>query len=236
MLRFVLCDDNKTTLNKITSTLKSIFVNHDIDAEVSFAATNSTKLIDYLSSNKVDVIFLDIDLSNQVTGIDLARQIRTVDKYVYIVFLTAHFEYSMLAYKVKTFDFLMKPITYSKLEETVLRLCDDIYDNKNMFVKLGSSKRLFRVSDISYIEKEGAKATVHTTTSDFQIYGTVEEIRSCLPGYFVRCSKSFIVNSQKITNIDNKRHTLYIEENAINYSDRYITDERKLIFNEGITY
>ena len=234
MLHFALCDDNRSTLNKAITMLKTIFVNHDIDAEVSYATTSAAKLLNHLSENDVDVIVLDIDLSTNISGIDLAKKIRNINKHVYIIFLTAHFEYSMIAYKVKTFDFLVKPINYENLEDTVLRLHTDIFDNKSNFVKLGKGKHLLRTNSILYIEKDKAKATVHTTDKMIQIYGTIEDIISCLPEYFVRCNKSFIVNSKKVTYINTKDNLFYINNYKITFSDKYITNERMLMFDERI--
>lgn len=235
MLRFVLCDDNKNTLEKTSSTLESIFCNNDIDATISFATTSSSKLLEYLTENEADVIFLDIDLSNKVSGIELAKEIRKVNKYIYIIFITAHFEYSMLAYKVKTFDFLVKPITYESLRDTVTRLHDDIYGNKNCFVKFGRSKKYIRANEIVYIEKDKAKATVHTLDSTVQVYATVDEITSCLPDYFVRCNKSFIINKNRVSQVDMHERNLSVNKLRINYTRRYVSDERKMIFNERIT-
>ena len=147
MLHFVLCDDNRNTLEKLSENLNSIFSKHDIEAEVSFATTSPTKLIDYLNNNHSEVIILDIDFSQNLTGIDIAKQIRAINKTSYIIFLTAHFEYSMIAYKVKTFDFLVKPISNQKLEETILRLYEDSFGNKSIFVKLGNGNHIF--NDIS---------------------------------------------------------------------------------------
>ena len=235
MLQFVLCDDVKGTLNRISNYLNDIFLKYDMNAKVAFATTSPKQLLSYVENNSVDVFILDIDLDDQITGIEIAKKIRVKNKNAYIIFLTAHFEYSMIAYKVKTFDFLIKPLTNAKLEETILRLYEDIYDNTSSFVKIGNGKHIFKTADILYIEKSKAKAIVHTTTSDVQIYGTMDSIINCLPDYFIRCSKSYIVNIQKINRIDDKKHFIYINEDIINYSNKYINNERKMIFNERFT-
>ncbi len=232
MLHFVLCDDNKGTLDKTISTIKSIFTKHDLNAEISYATTSANKLLKYVEKNDVEVLLLDIDLSTNISGIDLAKEIRAVNKSVYIIFLTAHFEYSMLAYKVKTFDFLVKPLTYEKLEETILRLYEDAISDNEKFVKLGNGKQLLNANDILYIEKNKAKATIHTTYSDLQVYGTFDNISNCLPDYFIRCHKSYIVNSKKITQVDNHKNVFYINDEEIHFSKKFVTQERMLMFNE----
>lgn len=126
MLNFVLCDDNNIILSKLSKMLESIFIKNNLSAEVGFTSTKSDKIIEYLSNNKVDVLLLDIDLKSDMSGLEIANLIRKENKSIYIIFTTGHLEYGLVAYKYKTFDYLSKPITLERLEETVLRLFEDI--------------------------------------------------------------------------------------------------------------
>ena len=83
-------------------------------------------MLNYVSNNKIDVIMLDINLKSNKSGLELAEAIRKINKNSYIIFTTGHLEYAMIAYKFKTFDYLAKPITYDRLEETIKRLFDDV--------------------------------------------------------------------------------------------------------------
>ena len=58
---------------------------------------------------------------------EVAQKIRETNKEMYLIFTTAHLEYAMIAYKVKTFDYIAKPLTLERLEETVERLFNDIF-------------------------------------------------------------------------------------------------------------
>ena len=124
MLKFALCDDNENILDKLEKMLESIFTKNNFDASVVFTSSTTKTMLNFVSDNKVDVIMLDINLKSDKTGLQLAEAIRKVNKDAYIVFTTGHLEYAMLAYKFKTFDYLAKPITYDRLEETVIRLFD----------------------------------------------------------------------------------------------------------------
>lgn len=122
MLKFVLCDDNKNTLNQLSIMLESIFLKNDLEAEIVFKSHTESELLNYIENNTIDVLILDIQLSTKSTGIDIANKIREHNKDCYIIFTTAHSEFVFLAYQCKTFDFICKPITKERLEETVLRL------------------------------------------------------------------------------------------------------------------
>ena len=125
MINFAIIDDDKKIIDSLSHKLESIFINHELDAQISFATTNVKQLISYFKENKIDVLFIDIDLKSSLTGLELAEHIRKVNKDCYFIFSTAHFEYIPLAYKYKTFDFICKPISLERLEESVLRLFSD---------------------------------------------------------------------------------------------------------------
>ena len=126
MLNFVRCDDNLNIVNKLKEMLELLFVKNDVDAKVGFYSDNPKKILEYEKENIVDVLVLDINLNSNISGIDLAKEIRKRNKKVYVIFLTGHLEYSLIAYSVKTFDYLPKPITIERLEVTLNRLLEDL--------------------------------------------------------------------------------------------------------------
>ena len=137
MLNFVLCDDNLNIVKKLKEMLEILFVKDDIDAQVSFITDNPNKVLEYENNHSVDILILDINLNSNMSGIDLAQKIRKHNKNVYIIFSTGHLEYSLVAYSVKTFDYLPKPITIERLEVTLKRLLDDLKNNSNKkFIQL----------------------------------------------------------------------------------------------------
>lgn len=229
MLHFVLCDDNEVFLSKTSNILQNIFMKYDINAKVSYFTSDPIDLLNYMSNNIVDVLILDIDLNSTMSGIDLANKIRECNKAIYIIFITGHFEYSMLAYKVKTFDYLVKPISLEKMEDTILRLYYDACENTNSFLNINNGKYLIRQNDISYIEKFKSKAIIHTDSSDIEVYGSFNNLQSCLSDNFIRCHKSYIVNSSKVTKIDSKNNLLYIDDTKLTYSRNFLNPERGIL-------
>ena len=138
MIRFALCDDNVQLLSKLKEILELIFLKHDFDASVVFYSDDTNNLLDFLSNNQTDVLFLDIDFHSKQNGIDIAKIIRKNNKDMYIIFLTAHFEFIVSAFECKTFDFLQKPFSQSKLENTIVRLFDDFNSSNASFIKLNN--------------------------------------------------------------------------------------------------
>lgn len=210
MLDFVLCDDNFNVLTKLEKMLESILIDKNFDAHIALSTTSPEELINYVRNNKVNVIFLDIDLKSNVSGLDLANMIRKKDKNVYIVFTTGHLEYGLIAYKYKTFDYLAKPITKERLEDTVVRLFEDISGSKTNFVRLDNNKTIIKQDSIQYIQKDGMKTIFHTDTREYETYSSFRTIMPQLSEHFIQCHKSYIVNTDKIISIDAASNTILL--------------------------
>lgn len=213
MLKFVVCDDNSIILSRLTKTLEKLFVKHDISASIVFNSTNASEIIKYIENNKVDVLFLDINLNSKITGCDIANVVRKNSKDTYIIFTTGHMEYVLMAYKYKTFDYLPKPITEERLEETFLRLVEDINTTPAKFIRLNNNKTIIKQDEINYIKKDGMKLVFCTNSREYEIYSSFNKIKSCLPENFIRCHKSFVVNVKNISNIDSNKNTIMFDHN-----------------------
>ena len=215
MLHFVLCDDNVQVLNRLEKTLETIFIKNDIDAQISFKATKSDEILNYIKDNAVDVLILDINLKSSVSGCDVASMVRKKNKNVYIIFLTGHLEYALIAYKYKTFDYLPKPVTDERLEETILRLIEDTKNIYNQFIRINNI--IIKQDDINYIRKDGMKLVFCTSTHEYETYSSFNKIKNQLPENFVRCHKSYIVNTGVIKDVDPVALTVQFDKNSYCY-------------------
>lgn len=208
MLNFVLCDDNLNIVKKLKEMLEILFVKNDIDAKVGFYTDNPKEVLKYEKENIVDVLILDINLNSNISGIDLAKEIRKHNKKVYLIFSTGHLEYSLVAYSVKTFDYLPKPLTFERLEITVNRLLDDLSNgNLKKFIQL-DKKTIINEHEINYIKKDGMKLVFCTGSGNYETYSSFNKIKSILPDNFVRCHKSYIANTDTIQNINISNNTV----------------------------
>lgn len=202
MLNFVLCDDNSSAIEKLSKMLNAILISNNLKGQITFTTDNPIALLSYVKSNPTHVLLLDIDLKSDTSGLEIAEEIRKVDKNVYIIFITGHFEFGMVAYKYKTFDFLQKPLTKERFEETIIRLYSDIFGNKSKYIHLDNNKTVIKENSIRFIKKDGMKVIFHTDTRDYSTYSSFNKISNMLPQNFVRCHKSYIVNLEKIDGIN----------------------------------
>ena len=202
MLNFVICDDNLNILDRLEKMLDTIFCKNDFEAQVAFSSDNTEEVLNYISSNKVDVAMLDINLKSNKTGIELAKEIRKINKNIYFIFTTGHLEYAMIAYKVKTFDYIAKPINYDRLEETIIRLFEDVTSVPKRYLKIDNKNTLVDESEVQYIKRDGMKLVFHTSSRDYDTYSSFNKFQDKLPENYIRCHKSCIANINQIKDVE----------------------------------
>lgn len=235
MLHFILCDDNLNILDKLEKMLENIFTKNNFDAKVSFTSDNSDKILEYIKSNPSDVLLLDINLKSNKTGLELAEEIRKVKKNSYLIFTTGHLEYAMVAYKYKTFDYIAKPITYDRLEDTIIRLFDDINGLNKRYLKIDSKNTLIDEAEIQYIKRDGMKLIFHTSTHDYDTYSSFNKFQDKLPKTYIRCHKSYIANINQIKDVEPVSGTITFKDgNTCDIGPKYKREFMEVLNNNGI--
>lgn len=235
MLNFVLCDDNINIVRKLKEMLEILFVKNDIDAQVKFITNNPKDILTYEKENIIDVLILDINFNSNISGIELAKIIRKHNKKVYLIFSTGHLEYSLLAYSVKTFDYLPKPITIERLDITLKRLMEDLNNNSNNDLIKINNKTIINKNNINYIKKDGMKLIFCTNSGNYQSYNSFSKIKDFLPDNFIRCHKSYIANINNIQSINTKNNTItFYSDISCDIGPKYKNNLTEVFNNENI--
>jgi len=233
MLNFALCDDSQTAINKLSKMLESIIIQNNLDGQIVFSTKNPSDLLKYVKNNPVNVVILDIDLNNDISGLKLAEMIRKQDKNIYIIFITGHLEYGLVAYQYKTFDYISKPLTFERFQGTILRLYEDISEDNPRYIRLDNNKTIIPENSIKYIQKDGMKLVFTTDTRTYEVYNSFHKIEEQLPKQFVRCHKSYIVNLDKINNIDFSTNIISFTGNEKCYIGPKYKNNFKEVFTNG---
>lgn len=233
MLNFVLCDDSQIAINKLSKMLESIIIQNELDGQIVFSTKNPSDLLKYVKNNPVNVVILDIDLNNDISGLKLAETIRKQDKNIYIIFITGHLEFGLVAYKYKTFDYIAKPLSFERLQETILRLYEDVSEDNPKYIRLDNNKTIIPENSVKFIQKDGMKLIFTTDTRTYEIYNSFNKVAPLLPKQFVRCHKSYIVNLDKINDIDFSTNIISFEDNEKCYIGPKYKNNFKEVFNNG---
>lgn len=219
MLKFILCDDNERHNLYLKKAITRVLEINELQGSIIFTANSPGEIIDYSRKNrgKENVYVLDIDLADEIDGINLAKKIRENDVLAYIIFVSAHQEYSMLCYKVRAFDFLLKPLNSKVINECIINLYDDYNkvseaNNPTISVKSGSKIHLLNVNDIIYIEKYGNMAVFHTSRGILRSYASLEELQTKTECHgFYRCHNSYLINLKQIDYISINQNYVFMK-------------------------
>ena len=234
MLNFIICDDNLNILDRLEKMLEKIFVNHNYNASVVFKSDNADDVLDFIDNNTADVMLLDINLKSNKSGLELAEEIRKRKNNAYIIFTTGHLEYAMVAYKYKTFDYLPKPITYDRLEETINRLFEDVNGITKRYIKLDNKNTIVDESEIQYVKRDGMKLVFHTASRDYDTYSSFNKFQDKLPNTYVRCHKSYIANISQIKDVEPISGTITFRDgNTCEIGPKYKREFMEVLKNYG---
>ena len=191
-----------------------------------------------LREEPADLLFLDIQMP-ELSGLEFAH---LLPQQTRIVFTTAFDRYALDGYKVNAVDYLLKPISYKDFMKTVNKVinlvnrehvCKILNQDKYIYVK--SDYKLHRVmfDHILYIEgvKDYVKFYVENERKSILSLMNMKNLEDYLPQpQFMRVHRSFIVNTQKISQIDRGRivvNDIYIpvsesyKERVQNYRDAH---------------
>ena len=235
MLSFVICDDNLNILDRLAKMLESIFTKNNYDASVVYKCDNADDILKYIDDdNPADVLMLDINLKSSKSGLDLAEEIRKRKNNAYIIFTTGHLEYAMVAYKYKTFDYLPKPITMDRLEDTIHRLFNDANEVTKKYIKIDNKNTIIDEAEVQYVKRDGMKLVFHTSSRDYDTYSSFNKFQDKLPETYVRCHKSFIVNVNQIKNVEPVSGIItFMDNNTCDIGPKYKKDFMEVLKNYG---
>lgn len=167
--------------------------------------------IDYLDSNPVELIFLDINLPH-MSGLELASMLT---KGQLIIFTTAYSSYALEGYQHNAIDYLLKPIAYQRFLQSIFKArrylgvhnsphTEDQIDNLSnnyIFVKSGKQHLRLAFKDIYYFEGQKEYISIKSSHGESLIYKRMKNLEQSLPSPFLRIHNSYIINIDHVDRV-----------------------------------
>lgn len=178
--------------------------------EIAGECKNALKAIEFLKKEKIDLMFLDINMP-EITGLDF---LKTIPDPPYVIITTAYREYAIEGYDLDVVDFLLKPISFERFLKAINRYCNRTRSTQTKEIKNSSvpavkkyvfiqdGKNIYKLpfEDIVYFEGYGEYVKVITTSKTYTVRESLTDFENKLsPDSFIRIHKSYIVSIQKIT-------------------------------------
>ena len=197
MVRIAVCDDEEKSLN-ITAGMLEEYKKVPVSVDCYHSGE------ELLASEKVyDLILLDIDMDG-MSGIETARNLRIRDKDVKLIYITNYSDYTIFAFAVHAFAYLLKPLDKEKFFEQMDEAVS--YGIKRPEKELEWIAREGIVhclpTEILYFEYLGREVVMHTEDKVCHLKKKINDVAEMMRNYdFVMPHKSFVVNLYRVESI-----------------------------------
>lgn len=199
-LKTIAIDDEPPALEIIAKYASKVSF---IDLKATFV--DACEAINYLQSNDVDLIFLDIKMPD-ISGIEF---LSTLTSPPMVIFTTGYNEYAVQSYEHNAIDYLLKVFSM----ERFLKACNKAFEQwklanpsqvaTHIFIKDGYENIRLQIEDILYIEAKGNYVLFVTKNQGVMGRFTMKETLQLLPyNKFARIHKSYIVALDKVDKFD----------------------------------
>ncbi|MCG6187068.1 LytR/AlgR family response regulator transcription factor [Maribellus maritimus] len=164
---------------------------------------NALEAFGIISSQNVDLIFLDINMP-EISGLSFAK---SINKNIKVVFTTAYREYAVDGFDLQAVDYLLKPISFERLLQALNK-----YMNENMPVKVieavqvdeeksdyffvRSDRKMVKIcfNEILFVESLSDYIKIYLSDKTVVTRETIINIEAKLPQKeFIRTHRSYIV-------------------------------------------
>ncbi|WNW01238.1 LytTR family DNA-binding domain-containing protein [Tenacibaculum sp. HL-MS23] len=171
------------------------------DLELIAAFQTATSANEFLKSNTVDIIFLDINLPD-IPGLDFIKTIRNPPK---IIITTAYPDYAVSSFELDTIvDYLVKPFSFDRFLKAVTKAENQVNNikikNKEV-IYLNIDKTIHKVylEEILYLESDRNYVTFFTIDRKLTIIDSLKNWKDTLDTrLFVQIHKSYVVNVKRV--------------------------------------
>lgn len=173
--------------------------------EVKGSFPDVPKALEFLDSNVVELIFLDVEMPG-ATGFELLDQLAYSPK---VILTTSKTEYAYNAFEYKVVDFLKKPFTYQRFMEALQKAMAQpdssgaaANANDHIFIKCEGKLVRLNNDDILYIESMGDYVKFVTGDKKYITHNTIKNLEEKVDKQsFMKVHRSYIVNINKIEDI-----------------------------------
>lgn len=220
-IKCVLIDDEPLAIK----VLLNYFANFS-DFEVLATFNNSLEGLEFINSNPVDAVFLDINMP-MMTGFEL---ISLLEKKPRIIITTAFREFAAESYDLEVLDYLVKPIPLPRFIKCIHKI-EAEHNLKNniktenhrvephLFIKVDKKMMKINIDEILFVEGMKEYIKVVTTEKTYITHKSLTSLTEELPPErFMRIHKSYTIALGKVKSIEGNRiqilnHTIPIGRN-----------------------
>ena len=200
MVNFIVCEDNKVILQKNVDIINKTMFENNIDYRIYPFSEYSDSFKNIIKTDiKNKIYILDIELDD-VSGIDIARDIRCTDMESLIIISTTHTEYLpyTLKSKIMLFDYVSKFEDYEEnLSSVIIRGLNSLSLNKCINFKSNNQDIKIPLIDILFIKYNVNKkcTVIKTVDGYYETNDSYELLINSLNDSFEKINQNYYENT-----------------------------------------
>ncbi|WP_319590887.1 LytTR family DNA-binding domain-containing protein [uncultured Draconibacterium sp.] len=197
-IRCIIVDDEPMAREILENHLRKIET-----VEIVASCKNAIEAFNVISSQPVDLVFLDINMP-EISGLSFAK---SINNSVKVIFTTAYREYAVDGFDLQAVDYLLKPISFGRLMQSINKYLSEnqqvvfeeparIEPEKSESIFVRSDRKMIKINfpEILYIESLADYIKIHLVDKTIVTRETISSIEAKLPQQdFLRVHRSFIV-------------------------------------------
>ncbi|WKL44373.1 LytTR family DNA-binding domain-containing protein [Flavobacterium sp. ZE23DGlu08] len=207
-IKCVLIDDEPLAMKVLQN-----YFNNFADFEITGTFNNALEALEFINSNSVDAVFLDINMP-MMTGFELIRLIEYKTK---IIITTAFREFAAESYDLDVLDYLVKPIPLPRFIKCIHKIEADFNLKNNIkiephkiephiFIKVDKKMVKITIDEILFIEGMKEYIKVVATDKTYITHKSLTSLSEELPAdRFMRIHKSYTIAIDKVKSIEGNR-------------------------------
>ena len=239
MIRVITLDDEQLALDNLNFILKKF-----PELDIILSTTDANTALDSLQTLKPDLIFADISMP-EINGMEIAEKVLELKLTTKVIFITAYEQYALDAFRVNAVDYILKPVTTSKVRHSLDKITslsqgrpDPSLKAHGEFRIIGTQNNRFyiiRPEDGQFIKMELRDLILITQSGEYVLRHSISYWEENLVPYgWFRCHKGYLVNMNQIEAIYpmfNSTYNVKIknQKEAIPVSRTYIKEFRALL-------
>ncbi len=197
-MKVLVIDDEPLAVERLKIELKKV-------GEIIISAfTNVSAFLKEIEKNRdFDIAFVDIKMP-EMSGLELAQRVNSINPNIFIVFVTAFPDYAIDAFKVGAIDYILKPYSTDEIKRVIERAKDYMKRKSKSFLVRdfdGSYKIVFS-SDVYYIKAELKDCLLRTANEFYYYPAKISDLEQILYSEsFERVHRSYLINLKKVNRI-----------------------------------
>ena len=214
VIRIAIVDDETVICDLIAHYISQWCTAQNITAKIDSFESAEAFSFEWETSRAYDVVLLDIQMKG-ASGIVLAKQIRNVDQWLRIVFITGVADYVYEGYEVSALNYLLKPVSKDKLFTCLTRAYEaiksELEDEDSPRYLFESEGKILRLEqrDIHFVEAQKNYTFIYTAQETFSLKKTFSEVTQALnASLFIKTHRSYLVGVMYIKYIDQQEVVL----------------------------